>query len=95
MAAALVALPLTPATYASELTVSPPGRYLALNGKPFFWLGDTVWLLAQVPSRDELELALRMRASSGCSRPTTKSVMMRNIFVSTMTRCSTTMKGDQ
>ena len=42
------------ATRAVELGVSSSGRHLTLKHKPFFWLGDTVWLLAQVPSRDEL-----------------------------------------
>ena len=50
---------------ASDLGVSTSGRYLTMNGKPFFWLGDTVWLLAQVPSREEIELYLRIRAEQG------------------------------
>lgn len=56
---------LTAATHAVELGVAPSGRHLTLEGKPFFWLGDTVWLLAQVPSRDEVELYLRTRAEQG------------------------------
>jgi hypothetical protein len=50
---------------AAELGVSSSGRHLTLNGKPFFWMGDTVWLLAQLPSRDELEFYLRTRAEQG------------------------------
>jgi hypothetical protein len=50
---------------AAELGVAPSGRHLTLHGKPFFWLGDTVWLLAQVPSRDEIELYLQTRAEQG------------------------------
>jgi hypothetical protein len=50
---------------AAELGVSSSGRHLMLNGKPFFWLGDTVWLLAQLPSREDLESFLRTRAEQG------------------------------
>lgn len=49
----------------ADLGVSESGRHITLRGKPFFWLGDTVWLLAQVPSSDELELYLRTRAEQG------------------------------
>ncbi len=65
IATALAAFAATCATPAAELGVSPSGRFLTLKGKPFFWLGDTVWLLAQVPSREELELYLRTRAEQG------------------------------
>lgn len=50
---------------AAELEVAPSKRYLTLGGKPFFWLGDTVWLLAQLPSNEDLELYLRTRAEQG------------------------------
>jgi hypothetical protein len=50
---------------AAELGVSSSGRHFTLNSKPFFWLGDTVWLLAQLPSREEVELYLRTRAEQG------------------------------
>lgn len=49
----------------NPLGVSRSGRYLTMGDKPFFWLGDTVWLLAQVPSREEIELYLRTRAEQG------------------------------
>lgn len=49
----------------AELGVAPSGRHLTVAGKPFFWLGDTVWLLAQVPSHQELELYLQTRAEQG------------------------------
>ena len=62
---ALVTLVATTESHASELAVSTSGRHLTVKDKPFFWLGDTVWLLAQVPSRDELELYLRTRAEQG------------------------------
>src|SRR5688572_7791602 len=50
---------------AEELSVAPSGRYLTERGKPFLWLGDTVWLLAQMPSHEELELYLKTRAKQG------------------------------
>jgi len=53
------------AMLAGELEVAASKRHLTLNGKPFFWLGDTVWLLAQLPKNDELELYLRTRAEQG------------------------------
>ncbi|MFO1499458.1 MAG: DUF4038 domain-containing protein [Verrucomicrobiota bacterium] len=53
------------AARAGEWGVTPDGRFLTLKGKPFFWQGDTVWLLAQVPSRAELDLYLRTRAEQG------------------------------
>lgn len=48
-----------------SLSVSRSGRYLTEGDRPFLWLGDTAWLLAQVPSREELELYLRTRAEQG------------------------------
>ncbi len=49
----------------AEFTVDRSGHHLLLHGKPFFWMADTVWLLAQVPSRDELELYLGTREKQG------------------------------
>lgn len=65
LAVAFAAVVATEAAHAAELGVSTSGRHLTVKDKPFFWLGDTVWLLAQVPSRDELELYLRTRAEQG------------------------------
>ena len=53
------------ATFATELNVAANKRHFTLNGRPFFWLGDTVWLLAQLPSREDLELYLRTRREQG------------------------------
>jgi hypothetical protein len=53
------------ATRSAELGVDRSGRFLTLEGKPFFWLGDTVWLLAQLPSNDDLESYLKTRAEQG------------------------------
>ncbi len=65
VAAGLAAAAMATAANAAELGVSASGRHLTVNGKPFFWLGDTAWLLAQVPSRDDLELYLWTRAEQG------------------------------
>ena len=50
---------------AGEFGIPESHRSITLNGKPFFWLGDTVWLLAQIPANDELELYLKTRAEQG------------------------------
>lgn len=47
----------------SMLKVSQNGRYLVRSdGKPFFWLGDTAWLLFQMTTREDAELYLSTRA---------------------------------
>lgn len=49
-----------------RLKVSPNGRYFVdQNGKPFFYLGDTCWLLFQRPTREELDEYLKDRAAKG------------------------------
>jgi hypothetical protein len=49
-----------------RLKVSPNGRHLVdQGGKPFFYLGDTVWLVFQRLNRDELEEYLKDRAAKG------------------------------
>lgn len=54
------------ATAASALRVSENGRYLVCpDGKPFFWLGDTAWLLSQMTTREDVDLYLRTRANQG------------------------------
>ncbi len=50
----------------SALRVSDGGRYLVQpDGKPFFWLGDTAWLLSQMTTREDADLYLRTRAQQG------------------------------
>jgi Protein of unknown function (DUF4038) len=61
----LITLLLSPRGQGSEFNVDPSGHHLLLKGKPFFWLADTVWLLAQLPSRDELEVYLGAREKQG------------------------------
>src|SRR3989475_2110880 len=49
-----------------KVRVGPNGRYFVdQNGKPFFYLGDTCWLLFQRPNREELDEYLKDRAAKG------------------------------
>src|SRR5512143_1073986 len=49
-----------------KLRVSANGRYFVdQEGKPFFYLGDTCWLLFQRPNREELDEYLKDRAAKG------------------------------
>src|SRR6266487_2794675 len=49
-----------------KLKVSSNGRYFVdQNGKPFFYLGDTAWLLFQRLDRQEVEEYLKDRAGKG------------------------------
>ena len=87
----LVLLANSPSATAAALGVASSGRSLTLEGKPFFWLGDTVWLLAQVPSRDELELYLRTRAEQGFTVIQLTAVMGEERVWGTL---RTTSRGD-
>src|SRR5262245_33255487 len=49
-----------------KLKVSPNGRYFVdRDGKPFFYLGDTAWLLFQRFNHEEVEEYLKDRAEKG------------------------------
>jgi hypothetical protein len=49
-----------------RLGVSPNGHYFVdQDGKPFFYLGDTCWLLFQRPNREEVDAYLKDRAEKG------------------------------
>jgi Protein of unknown function (DUF4038) len=51
---------------ALKLKVSPNGRYFVnQDGKPFFYLGDTCWLLFQRLNREEVDEYLKDRAAKG------------------------------
>jgi hypothetical protein len=50
---------------AGPLRVQENGRYLCNGGEPFFWMGDTAWLLFQNLNLDETELYLRNRRDKG------------------------------
>lgn len=45
-----------------RLCVSEKGRYLQNGKKPFFWLGDTAWLLIEKLTEQEMQAYLRNRA---------------------------------
>ena len=47
------------------LRVSENKKYLFNGEVPFFWMGDTSWLLLQRASREEAEAYLRNRADKG------------------------------
>src|SRR2546426_11857861 len=49
-----------------KLRVSPNGRYFVdQHGKPFFYLGDTAWLLFQLLTHEEVDEYLKDRAGKG------------------------------
>ena len=49
-----------------QLRVSANGRYFVdQDGKPFFYLGDTAWLLFQRLDRQEVDEYLKDRAAKG------------------------------
>ena len=50
----------------SKLTVSGNGRFIMQeDGKPFFWLGDTGWLLFNRLNKKEAEYYLEVRRQQG------------------------------
>lgn len=61
--AALLAVPAAAQT--PPLSVSANHRYLEAGGKPFFWLGDTAWLLLSRLNREETEHYLNTRKRQG------------------------------
>lgn len=50
---------------AKTLRVSENGRYLMQGDAPFFWLGDTAWLMLQKLGGEELRTYLRNRREKG------------------------------
>ncbi len=48
-----------------SLSVSDNKRFLTTNGQPFFWLGDTGWLLLSKLNRSETEKYLETRKEQG------------------------------
>ncbi len=48
-----------------ELSISKNGRGFSANGRPFFWLGDTAWLMFQKLSFEETRVYLTNRAAKG------------------------------
>lgn len=51
--------------YRGTLRVSENGKYLMEGDRPFFWLGDTAWLMLQKLSLDEIRTYFRNRAEKG------------------------------
>ena len=47
------------------LTINARKRGFLKDGAPFFWLGDTAWLLFSRLNDDEIEVYLRNRAAKG------------------------------
>lgn len=47
------------------LHVSENGRYLMEGKKPFFWLGDTAWLMLQKLDEEDIRMYLRNRKEKG------------------------------
>lgn len=47
------------------LTVSEDKRFMQNGDKPFFWLGDTAWLMFCTLTREEIDAYLRNRAEKG------------------------------
>jgi hypothetical protein len=48
-----------------RLKISANHRYFTANGKPFFWLGDTGWLLCAKLKREDAEKYLDTRSQQG------------------------------
>lgn len=62
----LVLLSACNSTKLTDLKVSENGRFIATKeGKPFFWLGDTGWLLFNKLTREETETYLEDRKQKG------------------------------
>jgi hypothetical protein len=62
----LVLLALSVVLAAQSLRVSPNGRFLqTADGKPFFWLADTGWLMFQKLDKEETEKYLEDRRRKG------------------------------
>src|SRR4051812_2536378 len=49
----------------SPIKVSANNRYFTAGGKPFFWLGDTGWLLFSKMKREEANQYLDIRSKQG------------------------------
>lgn len=64
--ASLLSLIISSQNTTGKLTVSQNGRFLMTeSGKPFFWLGDTGWLLFSKLDREEAEKYLEDRKNKG------------------------------
>jgi len=65
LAALAVTMALPAEAQTPELSVAPGGHYLLAGDKPFFWLGDTAWLLLSRVDRADTEAYLQTRKRQG------------------------------
>jgi len=63
--ATAISFPATAQERTPLLKVSSNGRYLEADGKPFFWLGDTGWLLLAKLNREQVEQYFAAREQQG------------------------------
>ena len=61
----------------SNLHVSDNHRYLMEGDKPFFWLGDTAWMMLQMLNEEEIYTYLRNRKEKGFN--VIQTVLMRGL----------------
>ncbi|MBR3644755.1 MAG: glycoside hydrolase family 140 protein [Parasporobacterium sp.] len=62
----------------NTLTISENKKYLVRNGDPFFWFGDTAWLLFLRMSEEEVDIYLRNRKEKGVN--VIQSVLIHSIL---------------
>lgn len=60
-----------------HLHVSENGYYLMEGDKPFFWLGDTAWMMLQMLNEEEIYAYLRNRAEKGFN--VIQTILMRGL----------------
>jgi hypothetical protein len=66
LAASALNLPASAPWASGPLRVSPDGRYFQqADGTPFFWLGDTAWLITQKLNREEVKIYFENRRAKG------------------------------
>ncbi len=65
MAIAILGMAVGAKAAPAPLSVAPGARYLQAGGKPFFWMGETAWLLLSRLDRAETEKYLTTRERQG------------------------------
>ena len=48
-----------------RVTIAPDKEHFLRGGKPFFWVGDTVWSAFTNPTEEEWKEYLRFRKTQG------------------------------
>lgn len=75
------------------LNISENGRYFMTNsGEPFFWLGDTGWLLLSKPNREEAVMYLEDRKEKGFN--VIQAMVLHNVFTCNIYGDSALVAGD-